>query len=94
MIARDNTPRWVLVLLIILALPVCQLPFLLDNAPAGVPLVSTLLRIYPFYIVTAAYLAYVCYPRRALMSWILMALILLSHIAVWLLVSPDLNLQQ
>lgn len=67
MIARDNTPRWVLVLLIILALPVCQLPFLLDNAPAGVPLVSTLLRIYPFYIITAAYLAYVCYPRRALM---------------------------
>ncbi len=84
------TPKWMTALIIVVLLPVFQFPVLLSNAP-DIQTVRTLLWIYPFYCLTAAYLAYVCYPQRRVMSWILIALMILTHIAVWLLVTTPIE---
>jgi len=68
--------------ILLLVLPVFQMPGLLAAAPAAIP----------FYIAVAAYLAYVCYRTRPLVSWILMALMLLTHLAMWHLVYSDLKM--
>lgn len=86
---RERAPWWVTALIILLVLPAGQTPVLLDNAPAGVPFVRTLIWIYPFYVFVAAYLAYLCWNRRRVMSWILMALLVLTHCAMWMLVTAE-----
>ena len=61
--APPSTPKWMIVLIVIILLPVFQFPFLLSDCP-DIPIVRTLLWIYPFYCLVAAYLAYQCYPQR------------------------------
>lgn len=81
-----RTPRWFLAVVIILLLPLFQFPYLLSICPQESP-ARTFLWIYPFYALLSGYLAYVCYPTRRAMAWILLAILLLSHISLWLLVS-------
>lgn len=84
------TPRWFTILVTIMALPVFQVPVLLANcAPQSA--VRTMVWVYLFYVPVAAYLAYLCYPERRALAWILTLLMLLSHIAVWLLVTTTLT---
>lgn len=84
------TPRWMIAVIVIVLLPVFQFPFLVGSCP-DVSIVRTLLWIYPFYCLVAAFLAYQCYPQRKAMAWILLALMVLSHISVWLLVSTPIE---
>ncbi len=88
---RFKTPVWMTVVIIIFMLPVLQTPELLATAPADPPVVATLLKIYPFYVLLTGYLAYICYPTRPWMSWILLVVSLLSDVAVWLLVTQPLQ---
>jgi hypothetical protein len=44
-----------------------------------------MLWIYPFYAIVAAYLAWQCYPQRRALAWVLLSLLLLSHVAIWIL---------
>ncbi|MDE5687743.1 MAG: hypothetical protein K2I18_03845 [Paramuribaculum sp.] len=83
----EHTPWWVIMLIILLVLPAGQTPVLLANAPAGVPIVRTLVWIYPFYVFVAGYLAYACWQRQRMMTWILLALLVLTHLAMWMLVT-------
>lgn len=79
--------------IIVAALPVFSLPALLSAAPdAPADIVRTLLYGYPIYVLTASWLAYASYSERPYISWILVALTILSHIAMWALVtSPSLD---
>lgn len=79
-------PRWFAVVIVVLLLPLFQFPVLLSECPAENG-VRTLLGIYPVYALTAGYLAWQCYPQRRALAWILLALLLLSHLAIWLLVT-------
>lgn len=83
----ERAPWWLIMLIILLVLPAGQTPVLLDNAPAGVPIVRTLIWIYPFYVFVAGYLAYACWQRQRIMTWILLMLLVLTHIAMWILVT-------
>lgn len=85
MITRDRTPWWLIAMAIILSLPVFQEPMLLSAAPAEPPIVRTLVYIYPIYVIVAAWLACACWPRRSVMTWILLAMLILTHIAIFLL---------
>lgn len=85
-----NTPKWVTAVIVIVLLPVFQFPMLLGSAP-DLPIVRTMLWIYPFYCLVAAYLAWQCYPQRHALAWILIGLMILSHIAMWLLVTTPLE---
>lgn len=49
-----------------------------------------MLWVYLFYVPVAAYLSYLCYPERRALAWILLALMVLSHIAIWLLLTTPL----
>lgn len=84
------TPRWMTVVIVIALLPVFQFPFLLASCPAS-STVRALLWIYPFYCLVAAFLAYQSYPQRPAVAWILVALMVLSHIAMWILVTTPLE---
>lgn len=81
-----KTPKWMVAVIIILLLPVFQFPYLLVSAP-DVQLIRTLIWIYPFYCLVAAWLAWQCYPQRPALSWILLALMVMSHVSVWCLVT-------
>lgn len=83
----ERAPWWLIMLIILLVLPAGQTPVLLDNAPAGVPIVRTLIWIYPFYVFVAGYLAYACWQRQRIMTWILLMLLVLTHIAMCMLVT-------
>jgi hypothetical protein len=84
------TPRWMTAVIIVVLLPVLQFPMLLGSVP-DVSMVRTLLWIYPFYCLVAAYLAWQCYPERHALAWILVALMVLSHVAVWIMVTMPLS---
>lgn len=89
--APPSTPKWMIVLIVIILLPVFQFPFLLSDCP-DIPIVRALLWIYPFYCLVAAYLAYQCYPQRHALVWILLLLMIMSHVSVWLLATTPLGL--
>lgn len=80
---RGKTPAWVTVVIILCVLPVFSFPALLAWCPPGHEGVRMLLWCYPFYAVVAAWLAWVCWPERPYMTWILLALMLLSHASAW-----------
>lgn len=84
-----STPRWMVAVILIVMLPVFQFPMLLAVVP-DVGIIKTLLLTYPFYCLIAAYLAWQCYPRRKALAWILLALMVMSHMAIWLLVTTPL----
>ena len=87
--AAPATPRWMICVILLVALPVFQFPMLLSSLPADSPN-RVFVWMYPFYVVVAAYLAYQCYPQRRALAWILLVLMVLSHIAVYLLVNSSL----
>jgi len=86
MSSPSKTPRWFLAVVIIVFLPVVQFPMLLNSCnPDGTA--RTLVWLYPLYAATAAYLSYQCYEQRRTLAWILIALMILSHAAIYLLVT-------
>ncbi len=42
--------------------------------------------IYPLYVIAAAWIAWQSYPARRTLAWIILALMLLTHAAIWYLV--------
>ena len=85
-----RTPRWMTALIVVLLLPVFQLPVLLANAEPDSP-ARTMIWIYPIYALLSGYLAWQCYPQRHATAWILLVLLLMSHVAIWMLVFSPLN---
>lgn len=81
---QSKTPRFLLWIVILLMLPVLALPVLLSRTPEDFKM---FLWFYPVYVLTTGYLAYQCYAQRREMTYILLTLLMFSHVAVWLL--PD-----
>lgn len=86
---QPGTPRWFTVLIIVLLLPLGQFPYLLSLCPAESQ-ARVFLWLYPFYALMSGYMAYICYPERRPIAWILLGLLVLSHISLWLLVTTPL----
>lgn len=82
-----RAPSWFIVLVVVMALPALLAPALLSACPPDAPgIVRTLVWIYPFYVVVAAWLACLCWDSRRVMAWILLALMVLTHAGMWMLV--------
>lgn len=77
-----------LVPIIIFLLPAFTFPLLLDNIPPSpvYDTVSALVWIYPFYMLLSAWLAWRSAPRRMLVYWLLLVMMILSTAAIYLLV--------
>ncbi|WP_290142577.1 hypothetical protein [Paramuribaculum intestinale] len=83
-----RAPAWFIVLAVVMTLPALLTPALLSACPPDGPdMVRTLVWIYPFYVVVAAWLACLCWDSRRTMAWVLLALMALTHAGIWMLVN-------
>lgn len=82
---RQKTPLWVTVVIILCMLPVLAFPSLLSMTTADTT-TRTFVWLYPFYVICSGICAWICWPQRRDVMWILLALMVLSHLAMWLLV--------
>lgn len=87
-----NTPLWVTLVVILVALPLFATPELLARCPAQPSIARTLVWGYPFYMAIAAWLAWVSWSRRCYITWLLLAIMVLTTIAIWMLVTSPLVL--
>lgn len=79
------TPRWFTVVVILVALPVLLLPWLLNAPCTQQEGVRLWIWLYPVYVAVAGWLAWQCYPQRQTLAWVLVALMVMSHAAIWML---------
>ena len=77
-------PWWLTLLLLFLLTPIFFFFGVTDAAPDGSAL-KTLLQFYPVYCIADAICAWICYPQRKEITWILVGILVLSHIGVYIL---------
>ena len=76
------------VIIVVVTLPALATPFLLNYLPANVAETARMLTgIYPFYMLLSGWLAWKAYPQRSYVSWVLVAVMLLSTLAIVSLVT-------
>lgn len=82
---NDNSkrPLWYKLIVIAACLPVLMYPKLLSIANGQF---SIFLTLYPAYVIAAGICAWICYPDRKEVAWILIILLLMTHAAMWFLV--------
>lgn len=80
-----KTPWWMIVLIIIAMLPGFSFPKLLSSTEADTQ-ARLFVWLYPAYLLLAGWLAYICYPRRHDITWMILILMLLTHTALWTLI--------
>lgn len=83
--APERTPLWFGIILVILVLPIFSTPFFLTNTPPDTQ-ARLLGWFFPAYGVISAVCAWICYPDRRALAWILAVLMLLSDLGMWALV--------
>lgn len=74
---RPRRPWWFTVILVLLVFPAFGMPWLLASAPAG-SMLQTLIKLYPAYLLLSAVCAWLCYPQRRELAWILVALMAMT----------------
>ena len=84
--SRRRPPVWMIIVIIVAMLPVLSFPALLAKTFSGSP-ERTFVWLYPIYVIASGVCAWICWPERKDVCWILIALMLMSHAAIWLLVS-------
>ncbi len=81
-------PLWAKLLIIISALPVVSLPMIINQCSAArYEEIKMFLMIYPLYVLASAVMAWISYRQRREVSLILIVVMLLTHVAMWLLPS-------
>lgn len=78
---------WIKLIIIVAMLPVLAYPKMLadSNPEAGSDV--TFLWIYPAYVLAAGICAWISWKKRPEITWILVVLLILTHVAMWILVS-------
>ncbi len=87
---QPSAPLWFTIVDSVAALPVFQLPALLDNCRPDTD-VRTWVMLYPLYVIVAAWIAWRSYNLRPVLAWILIVLMVLTHAAIWYLVLTPVN---
>ncbi len=78
---KPRRPWWFTVILIVMVFPAFGMPWMLASAPVG-SMLLTLIKLYPAYLALSAVCAWLCYPQRRELAWILVALMALSSSAL------------
>ena len=85
-VAKRKFPWWVKLLIVISALPVLMLPVIIGKCDVTrYEEIKIFILMYPLYVVASAILAWISYRQRPEMTVILIALMLLTHVAMWML---------
>lgn len=74
-----HTPWWMWLIIILCMAPGLSFPLFSSLIQSGVPMVRALTWLYPVYVALSGFLAWQCYGRRTVMTWIILILLLLSH---------------
>lgn len=74
-----------IIVIIVAILPALAFPTLLAMVPPGGS-ERTFVWLYPFYVIASGVCAWLCWPERKDVSWIIIILMLMSHAAIWMLV--------
>lgn len=81
-----RVPVWMTVMIIAVVFPTAfMLPWLLSESGQNTP--GLFMVFYPVYELASAWLAWLSYGRRTEMTWILLALMILTHPAMYMLVT-------
>lgn len=80
----NRRPRWLIIMVIILMLPLLAYPNMLGLMPDTGTNV-TLLKLYPLYVLLSGWCMLMCYPARRDVMWILVILVILTHASMWYL---------
>lgn len=84
---QSRVPALIIALIIAAMLPVVMFPCWLDRCPADSAGLRTLLWCYPPYVLLTGVLAWMCWPERPYITWILIVILLLTHAAAWAMVT-------
>lgn len=87
-----RVPLWVCAIIIIVALPSLFFPFLGRLSVSTDMMIRGLTWFFPVYGVVSALLAWQCWGRRTLMSWIIIALMVLSDASFYYLATQAASL--
>lgn len=82
---NSRTPLSITLVTILCMLPVVAFPWMLSHCP-DIPSYLTILKIYPFYVVLTGLLAWLSWRERPWITWTLLVVLCLSHMAAWILV--------
>lgn len=83
---KRKFPLWVKAVIVCSALPVLLLPLIVGNCSAGrYEDIKLFVMFYPVYVLATAVMAWISYRQRPEVTAILVVLMLLTHIAMWLL---------
>lgn len=85
----EPVPLWLKIVIIVSCVPVLSFFKLLSICPPGAES-RTLLWLYPFYVIATGICAWMCAGSRRTLTWCLLALLILTHAAIWLLADPAL----
>lgn len=77
--AAPRVPWWMWLVIILCALPGLSVPLLSSLTASNIAMVRTLTLLYPLYVLLSAVLAWQCYGRRSILTWIILVLLILSH---------------
>lgn len=83
---HPRTPWWMTALIILITVPLLAYPMALSTLPADHE-AKTLIWLYPAYVIAAGICAWISYPRRPEITWILIVLMILSHAGVYYLIN-------
>ncbi len=75
---------WLLLLLLFMLTPIFFFISVSLSMPADSPM-RLLLWLYPAFCVADAVCAWICYPQRKEITWILIALMALGHVGIYVL---------
>lgn len=67
------------VVIVACMLPGLSFPWAATLIQTANPIVKGLTWLYPAYVLISGFLAWQCYGRRTVMTWIVLVLLLLSH---------------
>ena len=81
---NERTPWWMGMIIAAMMIPALILPFSM-NGISDDPTVKYLTYFYPAYVIATGICAWMCYPQRKTLAWILLVLMLLSHAAMLML---------
>ena len=81
---KERIPGWFIAVCVLVCVPALFLPFLPDMEAVKEKL-GMLMTFYPVYVICGALCAGMCYVQRRAVAWILIGLVVLSHLALFLL---------
>ncbi len=77
--SNRTTPVWLTLLVVVLTLPGLFYPLTISEQAHIYPIAKGLMFFYPVYSLISGFLAWLCYRQRAVLTWIILVLLIMSH---------------